>query len=68
MAACRATEAVSASGPTFATDNIRARAKASRWTAGLRVFGWIKAQAGLARPKVRGCVKAEAVFTFAVAV
>ena len=31
------------------------------------VFGWIKAQAGLAKVKVRGCAKAEAVFTFAVA-
>ena len=31
------------------------------------VFGWIKAQAGLAKVKVRGCPKAEAVFTFAVA-
>jgi len=31
------------------------------------VFGWIKAQAGLAKVKLRGCVKAEAVFTFAVA-
>ena len=31
------------------------------------VFGWIKAQAGLAKLKVRGCAKAEAVFTFAVA-
>lgn len=31
------------------------------------VFGWIKAQAGLIRVKVRGCAKAEAVFTFAVA-
>ena len=31
------------------------------------VFGWVKAQAGLARVKVRGCAKAEAVFTFAVA-
>jgi transposase len=30
------------------------------------VFGWIKAQAGLAKIKVRGCAKAEAVFTFAV--
>ena len=30
------------------------------------VFGWIKAQAGLAKVKVRGCAKAEAVFTFAV--
>jgi hypothetical protein len=27
---------------------------------------WIKAQAGLAKVKVRGCAKAEAVFTFAV--
>ena len=31
------------------------------------VFGWIKAPAGLAKVKVRGCAKAEAVFTFAVA-
>lgn len=31
------------------------------------VFGWIKAQAGFAKVKLRGCVKAEAVFTFAVA-
>jgi transposase len=31
------------------------------------VFGWIKAQAGLAKVKVRGCAKVEAVFTFAVA-
>jgi transposase len=31
------------------------------------VFGWIKAQAGLAKVKVRGCAKAEAVFTFAAA-
>ena len=30
------------------------------------VFGWIKAQAGFAKLKVRGCAKAEAVFTFAV--
>lgn len=30
------------------------------------VFGWIKAQAGLAKVKVRGRAKAEAVFTFAV--
>ena len=30
------------------------------------VFGWIKAQAGLAKVKVRGLPKAEAVFTFAV--
>jgi len=30
------------------------------------VFGWIKAQAGFAKIKVRGCAKAEAVFTFAV--
>ena len=29
------------------------------------VFGWIKAQAGLAKVKVRGCAKVEAVFTFA---
>jgi transposase len=31
------------------------------------VFGWIKTQAGLAKVKVRGCAKADAVFTFAVA-
>jgi hypothetical protein len=31
------------------------------------VFGWIKAQAGLARVKARGCTRAEAAFTFAVA-
>lgn len=31
------------------------------------VFGWIKAQAGLAKVKVRGCAKANAVFIFAVA-
>jgi transposase len=31
------------------------------------VFGWIKAQVGLAKVKVRGCAKAGAVFTFAVA-
>jgi transposase len=31
------------------------------------VFGWIKAQAGFAKVKVRGRHKAEAVFTFAVA-
>jgi transposase len=31
------------------------------------VLGWIKAQAGLAKVKVRGCAKVEAVFTFAVA-
>jgi transposase len=30
------------------------------------VFGWIKAQAGLAKVKVRGCAKVEAAFTFAV--
>jgi len=30
------------------------------------VFGWIKAQAGLAKVKVRGRTRAEAVFTFAV--
>jgi transposase len=30
------------------------------------VFGWIKAQAGLAKVKVRGRARAEAVFTFAV--
>jgi transposase len=31
------------------------------------VFGWIKAQAGLAKIKLRGCTKVEAAFTFAVA-
>jgi len=31
------------------------------------VFGWIKPQAGLAKVKVRGCAKVEAVFIFAVA-
>jgi len=31
------------------------------------VFGWIKAQAGFAKVKIRGCAKAAAVFTFAVA-
>src|SRR3954452_6953710 len=31
------------------------------------VFSWIKAQARLAKVKVRGCAKVEAVFTFAVA-
>jgi transposase len=31
------------------------------------IFGWIKAQAGLAKLKVRGRQKAEAVFTFAIA-
>jgi transposase len=31
------------------------------------VFGWIKAQAGRGKVKVRGCAKAEAVFSFAVA-
>jgi IS5 family transposase len=30
------------------------------------VFGWIKAQAGRGKLKVRGCAKAEAVFTFTV--
>jgi transposase len=30
------------------------------------VFGWIKAQAGLAKVKLRGCAKVEAAFTFAV--
>jgi hypothetical protein len=30
------------------------------------VFGWIKAQAGRGKLKVRGCAKAEAIFTFAV--
>jgi transposase len=31
------------------------------------VFGWLKAQAGLAKVKVRGCAKVEAVFIFTVA-
>jgi hypothetical protein len=31
------------------------------------VFGWIKAQAGLAKVKLRGCAKVEARFTFTVA-
>jgi transposase len=31
------------------------------------VFGWIKAQAGLAKVKLRGCTKVEAAFTFTVA-
>ena len=31
------------------------------------VFGWIKAQAGLAKVKLRGRAKVEAVFTFAIA-
>ena len=31
------------------------------------VFGWIKTQAGLAKVKLRGCPKVEAVFTFAAA-
>lgn len=31
------------------------------------VFGWTKEQAGYDKMKVRGCAKAEAVFTFAVA-
>jgi len=31
------------------------------------VFGWIKAQAGLSKVKLRGCAKVEAVFTFTVA-
>jgi IS5 family transposase len=30
------------------------------------VFGWIKAQAGLAEVKLRGCVRVEAAFTFMV--
>src|SRR5579862_4994239 len=30
------------------------------------VFGWIKAQAGLAKVKLRGCARAEAMFTFTV--
>ncbi len=31
------------------------------------IFGWAKVQAGYVKMKVRGCAKAEAVFTFAVA-
>ena len=31
------------------------------------VFGWIKAQAGFGKVKVRGRARAEAVFTFAIA-
>ena len=31
------------------------------------VFGWIKAQAGLGKVKLRGCAKVEALFTFTVA-
>ena len=31
------------------------------------VFGWIKAQAGLAKVKLRGCAKVEAIFAFTVA-
>lgn len=31
------------------------------------VFGWLKTQAGLAKVKLRGCAKVEAVFTFSVA-
>jgi transposase len=31
------------------------------------VFGWIKAQAGLSKVKLRGCAKVETVFTFTVA-
>ena len=31
------------------------------------IFGWVKAQAGLRKVKVRGREKAEAVFTFAIA-
>jgi transposase len=31
------------------------------------VFGWIKTQAGLAKVKLRGCAKVEALFTFTVA-
>ena len=31
------------------------------------VFGWIKAQAGLAKVKLRGCAKVEAAFIFTVA-
>jgi len=30
------------------------------------VFGWIKTQAGLAKVKLRGCAKIEALFTFTV--
>jgi transposase len=30
------------------------------------IFGWTKIQAGLAKAKVRGCAKVEAVFTFAI--
>jgi transposase len=30
------------------------------------IFGWTKSQAGLVQVKVRGCAKAESVFTFAV--
>jgi len=30
------------------------------------VFGWIKAQAGLAKVKLRGCARVEAMFTFTV--
>ena len=31
------------------------------------IFGWVKAQAGYDKMKVRGCAKAGAVFTFSVA-
>ena len=31
------------------------------------IFGWVKAQAGFSKVKVRGRKKAEAVFTFAIA-
>jgi transposase len=31
------------------------------------VFGWIKTQAGIAKVKLRGCAKVEALFTFTVA-
>lgn len=31
------------------------------------VFGWLKTQAGLAKVKLRGCAKVEALFTFTVA-
>jgi hypothetical protein len=31
-----------------------------------KVFGWTKAQAGLAKVKMRGCARVEATFTFTV--
>jgi hypothetical protein len=31
------------------------------------MFGWIKSQAGLAKVKLRGCAKVEALFAFTVA-